>query len=72
MTLLTELMLLTELSLLTVDAVDRVVAVDRVDAVDRVVLVDCVAYSRDMKTLTGRIAPRCDKHQFCDKMTVST
>ena len=27
---------------------------------------------RDMKTLTGRIAPRCDKHQFCDKMTVST
>ena len=25
-----------------------------------------------MKTLSGRIAPRCDKHQFCDKMTVST
>ena len=24
-----------------------------------------------MKTLSGRIAPRCDKHQFCDKMTVS-
>ena len=27
---------------------------------------------RAMKTLIGRIAPRCDKHQFCDKMTVST
>ena len=25
-----------------------------------------------MKMLSGRIAPRCDKHQFCDKMTVST
>ena len=25
-----------------------------------------------MKTLSGRIAPSCDKHQFCDKMTVST
>ena len=25
-----------------------------------------------MKTLSGRIVPRCDKHQFCDKMTVST
>ena len=25
-----------------------------------------------MKTLSGRIALRCDKHQFCDKMTVST
>ena len=25
-----------------------------------------------MKTLSDRIAPRCDKHQFCDKMTVST
>ena len=25
-----------------------------------------------MKTLSGRIAPRCDKHQFCDKTTVST
>ena len=25
-----------------------------------------------MKTLSGRIAPRCDKHQFCDKMMVST
>ena len=25
-----------------------------------------------MKTLSGRIAPHCDKHQFCDKMTVST
>ena len=25
-----------------------------------------------MKTLSGRITPRCDKHQFCDKMTVST
>ena len=24
-----------------------------------------------MKTLSGCIAPRCDKHQFCDKMTVS-
>ena len=24
-----------------------------------------------MKTLSGRIAPRCDKHQFCDKMMVS-
>ena len=28
--------------------------------------------SRAMKTLSGRIALRCDKHQFCDKMTVST
>ena len=27
---------------------------------------------RAMKTLSDRIAPRCDKHQFCDKMTVST
>ena len=27
---------------------------------------------RAMKTLSGRIAPRCDKHQFCDKMMVST
>ena len=25
-----------------------------------------------MKTLSGRRAPRCDKHQFRDKMTVST
>ena len=25
-----------------------------------------------MKTLSDRIAPRYDKHQFCDKMTVST
>ena len=25
-----------------------------------------------MKTLSGRIAPHCDKHQFCDKMTVNT
>ena len=25
-----------------------------------------------MKTLSGRIALRCDKLQFCDKMTVST
>ena len=25
-----------------------------------------------MKTLSGHIAPRCGKHQFCDKMTVST
>ena len=25
-----------------------------------------------MKTLSGRIAPCCDKHQFCDKMTVSS
>ena len=25
-----------------------------------------------MKTLSGRIAPRCDELQFCDKMTVST
>ena len=25
-----------------------------------------------MKTLSGRIAPRCDKHQFRAKMTVST
>ena len=25
-----------------------------------------------MKTLSGRIGPRCDKHQFCDKMKVST
>ena len=25
-----------------------------------------------MKTLSGRVAPRCDKLQFCDKMTVST
>ena len=25
-----------------------------------------------MKTLSGRIALHCDKHQFCDKMTVST
>ena len=25
-----------------------------------------------MKTLSGSKAPRCDKHQFCDKMTVST
>ena len=25
-----------------------------------------------MKTLSGRIALRCDKIQFCDKMTVST
>ena len=28
--------------------------------------------SGTMKTLSGRIALRCDKHQFCDKMTVST
>ena len=25
-----------------------------------------------MKTLSGRIALRCDNHQFCDKMTVNT
>jgi len=25
-----------------------------------------------MKMLSGCKAPRCDKHQFCDKMTVST
>jgi len=25
-----------------------------------------------VKTLSGSKAPRCDKHQFCDKMTVST
>ena len=25
-----------------------------------------------MKTLNGCKVPRCDKHQFCDKMTVST
>ena len=25
-----------------------------------------------MKTLSGCKAPRCDKYQFCDKMTVST
>ena len=25
-----------------------------------------------MKTLSDCNAPRCDKHQFCDKMTVST
>ena len=25
-----------------------------------------------MKTLSVRIAPRCNKLQFCDKMTVST
>ena len=25
-----------------------------------------------MKTLSDRIAPRCDKHKFCDKITVST
>ena len=25
-----------------------------------------------MKTLSSCKAPRCDKHQFCDKMTVST
>ena len=25
-----------------------------------------------MKTLSGYKAPRCDKHQFCNKMTVST
>ena len=25
-----------------------------------------------MKTLSGCKAPHCDKHQFCDKMTVST
>ena len=27
---------------------------------------------RAMKTLSDCIAPRCDKYQFCDKMTVST
>ena len=27
---------------------------------------------RAMKTLSGRIALCCDKHQFCDKMMVST
>ena len=27
---------------------------------------------RTMKTLSGRIAPRCNQHQFCDKMKVST
>ena len=25
-----------------------------------------------MKMLSGRKTPCCDKHQFCDKMTVST
>ena len=25
-----------------------------------------------LKTLSGHIAPPCDKNQFCDKMTVST
>ena len=25
-----------------------------------------------MKTLSGCKAPRCDKNQFCDKITVST
>ena len=25
-----------------------------------------------MKTLSGCKTPHCDKHQFCDKMTVST
>ena len=25
-----------------------------------------------MKSLSGCKVPRCDKHQFCDKMTVST
>ena len=25
-----------------------------------------------IKTLSGCKDPRCDKHQFCDKMTVST
>ena len=25
-----------------------------------------------MKTLSGCKAPCCDKHQFCDKMTVNT
>ena len=25
-----------------------------------------------LKTLSGRKAPRCDRHQFCDKMKVST
>ena len=25
-----------------------------------------------MKTLSSRLAPRCGKHQFCDKMMVST
>ena len=28
--------------------------------------------SEAMKTLSGRRAPRCDKNQFCAKMTVST
>ena len=27
---------------------------------------------RAMKTLSGYIAPRCDKDQLCDKITVST
>ena len=27
---------------------------------------------RTIKTLSGHIAPCCDKHQFCDKMTVSS
>ena len=27
---------------------------------------------RAMKTLSGCIAPRCDKDQLCDKITVST
>ena len=27
---------------------------------------------RATKTLSGRIAPRCGKLQFCDKLTVST
>ena len=25
-----------------------------------------------VNTLNGRIAPQCDKHQFCDEMTVSS
>ena len=25
-----------------------------------------------IKTLSGRISPRSDKHRFCDKMTMST
>ena len=31
-------------------------------------LIDFVA----MKMVSARKAPRCDKHQFCDKMTVNT
>ena len=32
----------------------------------------CERLFEAMKTLNGRRAPRCDKHQFCGKMTVCT